>query len=90
MIASAFDWHNYGKSTIGARSDIENVPDRTAPGVLKRYYQPDNAVLLVAGKFDEAEDARPCSEIFRLDPEAGARTCSRLTRSNRFRTANGS
>ena len=23
---SAFDWHNYGKPTIGARSDIENVP----------------------------------------------------------------
>ena len=23
--AVAFDWHNYGKSTIGARSDIEQV-----------------------------------------------------------------
>jgi zinc protease len=26
MMSTAFDWHNYGKSTIGARSDIENVP----------------------------------------------------------------
>ena len=25
MLASAFDWHNYGTSPIGARSDIENV-----------------------------------------------------------------
>jgi zinc protease len=23
--AIAYDWHNYGKSTIGARSDIEQV-----------------------------------------------------------------
>ena len=26
MMSTAFDWHNYGKSTIGARSDIEKVP----------------------------------------------------------------
>ena len=27
---SAYDWHNYGKPTIGARSDIENVDIRAA------------------------------------------------------------
>src|SRR5262249_18346632 len=26
MMASAYEWHNYGKSTIGNRSDIERVP----------------------------------------------------------------
>src|SRR5215468_1170068 len=26
MYASAYEWHNYGKSTIGSRSDIERVP----------------------------------------------------------------
>ena len=26
MMAVAFEWHNYGKSTIGNRSDIERVP----------------------------------------------------------------
>jgi len=26
MMAAAFQWHNYGKSTIGSRSDIERVP----------------------------------------------------------------
>ena len=25
-MATAYLWHNYGKTTIGARSDIENVP----------------------------------------------------------------
>jgi zinc protease len=52
MAAVAFDWHNYGKPTIGARSDIENVPFEKLHAFYARYYQPDNAVLTVAGKFD--------------------------------------
>ena len=52
-MSTAYLWHNYGKTTIGARSDIENVPIDRLQGFYKRYYQPDNAVLLVAGKFDE-------------------------------------
>ena len=53
-LASAFLWHNYGKSTIGARSDIENVSIDRLKAFYRKYYQPDNAVLLVAGKFEEA------------------------------------
>jgi predicted Zn-dependent peptidase len=52
-MASAYIWHNYGKTTIGARSDIENVPIERLQAFYRKYYQPDNAVLLVAGKFDE-------------------------------------
>jgi zinc protease len=55
VMGSAYEWHNYGKSTIGARSDVENVPIERLQAFYKRYYQPDNAVLLVAGKFDEAK-----------------------------------
>src|SRR5688572_53224 len=51
----AFDWHAYGRSTIGNRSDIENVRIENLRAFYKTYYQPDNAVLLVAGKFDEAK-----------------------------------
>lgn len=54
-LAVAFQWHNYGKTTIGARSDIENVPIDRLQAYYKLYYQPDNAVLMVAGKFDEAK-----------------------------------
>jgi len=54
-VSAAFEWHNYGKSTIGARADIENVPIDRLQAFYKRYYQPDNAVLLVAGKFDESK-----------------------------------
>jgi zinc protease len=55
MMAAAYLWHNYGKSTIGARSDIENVPIERLQAFYHQYYQPDNAVLLVAGRFDEAK-----------------------------------
>ena len=55
LIATSFVWHNYGKSTIGARSDIENVPIERLQAFYHRYYQPDDAVLTVAGKFDEGK-----------------------------------
>jgi zinc protease len=51
----AYDWHNYGNSTIGNRSDIENVKIENLQAFYRQYYQPDNAVLMVAGKFDEAK-----------------------------------
>ena len=50
--AAAYDWHNYGNLTIGARSDIENVSIDRLQAFYRTWYQPDNAVLLVAGKFD--------------------------------------
>ncbi|HEV3004277.1 MAG TPA: pitrilysin family protein, partial [Pirellulales bacterium] len=55
IYATAFEWHNYGKSTIGNRSDIERVPIENLRAFYQKYYQPDNIVLIVAGKFDEAK-----------------------------------
>ncbi len=52
MLSLMFDWHNYGNSTIGNRSDIENVRIENLQAFYRLYYQPDNAVLIVAGKFD--------------------------------------
>ena len=52
--AAAFHWHNYANSTIGARADIENVDIPRLQAFYRKSYQPDNAVLIVAGKFDEA------------------------------------
>jgi zinc protease len=52
--SAAFQWHNYGKSTIGNRSDIERVPIENLQTFYKKYYQPDNVVFIVTGKFDEA------------------------------------
>jgi zinc protease len=52
MFGAAFEWHNYGKSTIGNRADIERVPVENLRQFYKRFYQPDNAILIVAGRFD--------------------------------------
>src|ERR1700683_4399190 len=53
--ATAFLWHNYGKSTIGSREDIERVPIDRLAAFYRKYYRPDNAVLAIAGKIDEAK-----------------------------------
>ena len=52
VISAAYLWHNYGKSTIGNRSDIERVPIENLKAFYKKYYRPDNAVLMVTGKFN--------------------------------------
>jgi zinc protease len=63
-LSSAFLWHNYGKSTIGCRADLENVPIERLQAFYRNYYQPDNAILLVAGKFDEQKTLRLISKYF--------------------------
>ena len=55
VVSAAYLWHNYGRSTIGARSDIEKVPIERLQAFYRNYYQPDNALLVIAGKFDETK-----------------------------------
>src|SRR5678809_974126 len=47
VLSSAYLWHNYGKSTIGSRADIERVPIDRLAAFYKKYYQPDNAVVVI-------------------------------------------
>ena len=69
MISTAFLWHNYGHSTIGAKSDIENVPIERLQAFYRMYYQPDNAVLLIAGKFDESKALELVQKYFGVIPK---------------------
>jgi zinc protease len=62
--ATAYLWHNYGKSTIGSRADIENVPIERLAAFYRQYYQPDNAVLAVAGQFDETKALAIVADTF--------------------------
>ena len=55
MLSTAYAWHNYGKSTLGNRSDIERVPIENLQAFYKHHYQPDNAVLIVSGNFDDKQ-----------------------------------
>jgi len=43
------------ETTFGNRSDIERVPVENLRAFYRKFYQPDNVVLVVAGKFDEAK-----------------------------------
>ncbi|MBI2804562.1 MAG: insulinase family protein [Planctomycetes bacterium] len=64
MMAVAFEWHNYGKSTIGNRADIERVPAERLHAFYKKYYRVDNVVLVVSGKFDEKKALAHVSKYF--------------------------
>lgn len=64
VLSTAFLWHNYGKSTIGSKEDIEKVPIENLQAFYRKYYQPDNAVLMVAGKIDEAKTLQLVNEYF--------------------------
>jgi zinc protease len=55
VAATAYLWHNYGKSTIGSKDDIEKVPVERLEAFYKKFYQPDNAVLIVTGRLDETK-----------------------------------
>ena len=69
MQSVAYDWHSYGKPTIGNRSDIENVAIGNLQAFYRAYYQPDNAVLLVAGKFDPAKTLSMIGSAFGSIPK---------------------
>ena len=68
VMSAAFAWHAYGKDTIGSRADIEHVPIEHLQAFYRRFYQPDNAVLVVAGKFDEARTLGWIEEFFGVIP----------------------
>ena len=68
VTAAAFEWHNYGQSTIGNRADIEKVPADNLRRFYQKYYQPDNVILVIAGKFDEKKSLEFVKDYFGVIP----------------------
>ena len=68
MMGAAFEWHNYGKTTIGNRADIERVPVENLREFYRRFYQPDNAVLVIAGQFDAEQALKLATQYFGAIP----------------------
>ena len=68
-LETAYTWHNYGKLPIGNRSDIENVPIQKLASFYQKYYQPDNALLTIAGKFDDAKTLAQVATLFGAIPK---------------------
>lgn len=69
VISTAYMWHNYGNSTIGSKEDIERVKANTLRKFYEKYYQPDNATLIIAGKFDENNALKYIAENFSRIPK---------------------
>ena len=63
-LETAYAWHNYGKVPIGNRSDIENVPIERLAAFYRKYYQPDDALLTIAGKFDDGKTLAQVAALF--------------------------
>ncbi len=69
MNASAFEWHNYGKTVIGSKADIERVPVYNLRRFYQKYYRPDNVVLIVTGKVDAKTVVETASKYFGALPK---------------------
>src|SRR3982751_4209141 len=65
----AFPWHNYGNAIIGQRADIERVPIEKLQAFYRTWYQPDNAVLIIGGKFEEARALERVAQHFGAIPK---------------------
>lgn len=68
-INTAYLWHNYGLSTIGSKEDIERVKAPQLRRFYEKYYQPDNATLVIAGKFDETKALKYVEDYFSVIPK---------------------
>src|SRR3984893_14199381 len=48
VVATAYLWHNYGKSVIGSRADIEKVPIDRLAALYCRDYQTEQRLLIIS------------------------------------------
>lgn len=80
VLSTAFLWHNYGDDTIGPASDVENVPNERLLAWYETYYQPDNAMLVVAGKFDPRATLKLVAQYFGRIPKPRRKLPATYTR----------
>jgi len=61
IMAALYLNHPYGRPVIGWRQEIEKLDREDALAFYKRFYAPNNAILIIAGDVD-AKDVRPMVE----------------------------
>src|SRR5712664_3391861 len=61
MMAALYLNHPYGRPVIGWHQEIEKLGREDALAVYRRFYAPNNAILVIAGDVD-AKDVRPLVE----------------------------
>lgn len=68
VLGAAYLFHAYSHLPIGAKSDIENVPIDRLQAFYHKHYQPDNAIVMIAGNFDEQRALQLVQEKFGAIP----------------------
>lgn len=69
MMAAGFDWHNYGKPTIGNPNDLNRIRIESLQNFYAHYYQPDNAVLTIAGPINIPDTLQLIVNAFKKIPK---------------------
>src|SRR3982750_1567006 len=62
VASTAYLWHNYGKSTIGSKDDLEKVPVERLAAFYRKFYQPENAGVVFTGPLDESKTLQAVAE----------------------------
>ncbi len=74
VLASSFEIHPYRNNTIGFPSDVEGVTRDEAHRFYRRFYHPNNAVLVVAGDLEPEATLGRIRERFGALPGTGETT----------------
>src|SRR6195256_6018429 len=78
IMAALYLNHPYGRPVIGWRQEIEKLDREDALAFYRRFYAPNNAILVIAGDVD-AKEIRPMVEKFYADiPAQSAIPAERL------------
>jgi len=71
LASTLFTHHPYGKPIIGFMHEIEGLNREDALSYYRRFYTPENAILIVAGDVTEAEVVRLAEETYGRIPSGG-------------------
>ena len=77
MYKQAFKAHPYRWPVIGWMKDIKAVTPEKAVAFYRRFYAPDNAIVVVAGRFDEAAALALVAEAYGAIPASSGRSRAR-------------
>ena len=69
LFASAFSRHPYGKPVIGTEESVRSFRREGILRFYRRWYKPENAVVIVVGDVREAEAVQLAQKLFAWPPE---------------------
>ncbi|MDP3787947.1 MAG: pitrilysin family protein [Candidatus Chromulinivorax sp.] len=68
MITNIFESHPYHYTVLGFKQDLWTISRESLLAFYKKYYTPDNAVMVVVGNVDSAEVHKKVKEAFGVIP----------------------